>query len=329
MMRGLTTLAHAMSRIIGLLMLGAAASAQAGPELQSRADAWWTGPLLAPSGATLPQGHWLIEPYLFDVMTGGHIDQSGTHHDGPREHDLGSLTYILYGFTDRFTGGIIPRFAYNEPAGAPNSSGVGVGDFTLQAGYGLTQYQDGHLTPAIALVLQETLPTGSYDRLTHPSDGFGSGAYQTAFNVFSQDYFWLPNGRILRARLDLTYTISSSVQLRDQSVYGTPAGFRGSAYPGDGVTVDLAGEYSVTRNWVLAMDVVYQHAQSTRVSGSVNGIPGTYPQESGSSYSVAFAPAVEYNFSSRIGVIFGVRIIEIGRNTSTSVTPAIALNMVF
>ena len=31
-------------------------------------DAWWTGPMLAPSAATLPRGHFLIEPYLFDVI---------------------------------------------------------------------------------------------------------------------------------------------------------------------------------------------------------------------------------------------------------------------
>ncbi|MBV8805065.1 MAG: hypothetical protein JO042_08460, partial [Sinobacteraceae bacterium] len=34
---------------------------------QSRDDAWWTGPLLAASPVTLPQGHFLIEPYVFDV----------------------------------------------------------------------------------------------------------------------------------------------------------------------------------------------------------------------------------------------------------------------
>jgi len=58
---------------------------------------------------------------------------------------------------------------------------------------------------------------------------------------------------------------------------------------------------------------------------------GTSPieQESGSSWSLGFAPAIEYNWSSRMGVLLGVRIIEIGRNTSATITPAIAINMVF
>ena len=144
-----------------------------------------------------------------------------------------------------------------------------VGDLTLQAGYGLTQYQDGSRVPALAFVIDETLPTGRYERLGRSSDGVGAGAYATGFSLYSQDYFWMPNGRILRARLDLTYTLSSAVPLEDASVYGTAYGFRGHAYPGDGYTVDAAAEYSVTRSWVLAMDVIYQYNANTRVRGNL------------------------------------------------------------
>jgi len=57
----------------------------------------------------------------------------------------------------------------------------------------------------------------------------------------------MPNGRILRVRLDLTYALSASAGVHDVSVYGTSSGFRGRAYPGDSFTADAAGEYSVTR----------------------------------------------------------------------------------
>ena len=303
---------------------------------QAREDAWWTGPMLAPNAATLPHGHLLIEPYLFDEITSGHFDMNGNKHAGPLEHDIGSLTYMLYGVTDSITAGLLPRLFFDEPAGAANSSGVLFGDLTLQLGYGLTHYHDGGNTPDISLVLQETLPTGRYDRLTRESDGVGAGAYTTSINLYVQDYFWMPNGRILRARLDLTYGFSSSVSVHDQSVYGTANGFSGRAWPGDSYTADVAAEYSLTRNWVLALDVVYQHNDSTRVMGVVSpasmpmGVPGAeFEQHSGSSFSLGFAPAIEYNWTSRIGALLGVRIIEIGRNTTATITPAIALNMVF
>lgn len=266
--------------------------------------------------------------YLFDVITTGHFDTSGNKHAGPREHDIGSLTYMLYGFTDDITAGLIPRFFFDEPAGATNSSGVRFGDLTLQFAYGLTHFRDGGHTPDISIVLQQTLPTGSYDRLTRVSNGVGAGAYTTSLSLYLQDYFWMPNGRILRGRLDLTYGVSSSVSVQDQSVYGTVNGFSGRAWPGDAFTADAAAEYSLTRHWVLALDVVYQHNDSTRVMGT-SAAGAALEQHSGSSYSLGFAPAIEYNWTSRIGALLGVRIIEIGRNTTATITPAIALNMVF
>jgi Putative MetA-pathway of phenol degradation len=305
----------------------------AGPAEQVQDDAWWTGPMHAASGATLPQGHVLVEPYLYDVMTDARFDVSGRRQSTTGEHDIGSLSYMLYGLTDRVTVGMIPRFGFKEPAGAPNSSSVGVGDLTLQAGFGVTRYEDGHRTPAISVVLAETLPTGRYQRLARESDGFGAGAYTTGLSVNSQDYLWMPNGRILRVRLDLTYSVSSSASLHDVSVYGTPAGFSGRASPGDALTADAAGEYSITRNWVVALDLVYEHRANTRVRGTLPPSPGAaerpaWQTDSGSAYSLTVAPAIEYNWTSRLGVLGGVSIIAAGRNASASVTPALAVNMV-
>jgi hypothetical protein len=47
----------------------------------------------------------------------------------------------------------------------------------------------------------------------------------------------------------------------------------------------------------------------------------TFPK----SWNVGFAPAVEYNWSDRSGVILGVWIVPKGHNTQSSVTPAIAI----
>ena len=111
-----------LSGLMGaLLVLSAGVSAD---EIESRADAWWTGPMLAPNATMLPHGHVLLEPYVFDVISTGSLDASGAHHAAPADQQLGSLTYMLYGLTDNVTVGMIPRFFYNEPAGAPNSSGV-------------------------------------------------------------------------------------------------------------------------------------------------------------------------------------------------------------
>jgi hypothetical protein len=87
----------------------AVADASAPQARQSADDAWWTGPMLANSAATLPRGHFLVEPYLYDV--------SSSHSDG-----YGSLTYMLYGVSDRFTAGLVPVFGYTRVAVAPTAA---------------------------------------------------------------------------------------------------------------------------------------------------------------------------------------------------------------
>jgi hypothetical protein len=264
----------------------------------------------------------LLEPYLFDVKSA-------------HAHGFGTLTYLLYGLADRLTVGSIINAGWNKPDEGASSSGIGLGDLTLQASYRLTQFHKGSWMPTTAVVLQETLPSGKYDRLgNRPSDGFGSGAYTTAIALYSQSYFWLPNHRILRTRLDLTQSFSNRVDIQDVSVYGTGNGFRGTAKPGSAFSADAAAEYSLTRRWVLALDVQFNHNWNTRVSGydsldplSVQN-PPSLVFNSGARSSFAFAPAIEYSWKPTIGVLLGTRFIPSSGSTTSSITPALAVNIV-
>jgi Putative MetA-pathway of phenol degradation len=289
---------------------------------QSLDDAWWTGPMLAPSAATLPRGHFLIEPYLYDVIA--------THSNG-----FGSLTYLNYGLVDRVTVGLIPTAGFNRVSNGPSSSVVRPGEVSLQAQYRLTKFHAGSWIPTTSLAVQETLPTGKYDRLgNRPSDGLGSGAYATTLALYSQMYFWLPNGRILRMRFNVSQGFSKNVNVEDVSVYGTGAGFRGHAKPGSPFFADAAWEYSLTRSWVLALDVTYRHDGNTSVTGynvldpsSVQN-PPSIRLNTGSSDAFGFAPAIEYNWKPNLGVLLGTRVIPAGHNTHATITPAVAINFV-
>ncbi len=92
---------------LGLPTVGASASVAD--------EAWWTGPMLANSGATLPRGHALVETYLFEQR-------------GQGSKLRGSLTYLLYGVTDRLTVGLKPMFGSTSVAG--RASPIGTGDLT-------------------------------------------------------------------------------------------------------------------------------------------------------------------------------------------------------
>jgi len=297
---------------------------------QSLDDAWWTGPMLAPSANTLPEGHFLIEPYLYDVITQGFYDSSGTRISVPHENSFGSLTYALYGLANKFTVGAIPTFGYNEVSNGPSSAGIGVGDLTVQGQYRLHLFREGSWIPTMSVAVQETLPTGKYDQLgNRPSDGFGAGAFTTTPAFYSQTFFWLPNGRILRTRFNVVPSFSRSVSVKDVSVYGTSAGFRGQAMPGPSVLVDAAWEYSMTKRWVLALDATYRHQGNTPVTGyNVSDLAQSIRLNSGSSDAFGLAPAIEYNWKSTVGILLGIRLIPAGRNTAFTITPAIAVNIV-
>lgn len=281
---------------------------------QTMEDAWWTGPMLAAGAGSLPKGHWLVEPYLFDIKTKG-------------SDTLGSLTYVLYGLNDRVTVGAIPTFFHTEVDGGRDTSGVEVGDLQAQAQLGLTKFRKGSWVPTSSVVIQQTLPIGKHDRL-EDRPGFGGGVYSTTLGYYTQTYWWTPSGRIARFRLNTTATMSGATDVRDDSVYGTPVGFRGRAKPGASWLVNGAVEYSVTSNWVLALDLVYTHAEPTKVSG-VGAAGELIRYDTGVHDSFAVAPAVEYNFSPTVGVLAGLRVIPPAGGRRSSVTPAVALNWVY
>lgn len=301
--------------LFGMFLLGFLISATteifAQEARQSLDDAWWTGPVVAYSARSLPQGHWLIEPYLYDV--------AGSHTDS-----FHSFTYFLYGATDRLTIGFAPDLAFNSVRGAPDSSGVHLGDTTLRAQYMLTAMDMERTIPDLALAVLQNLPTGKYDHLSRGSDGFGSGSYATTLALYSQMAWWMPGGRLLRTRLNLSETLSPRVPVSGASVYDTGSDFLGHAQPGNQFSGVVAFEYSVTRNWVLALDLIYNHgnAGSTRGFAEGQSVRTVAPPSDG----YGFTPAIEYNWSSNLGVIAGVRVFPDSHNTKTSVTPVVAIN---
>jgi len=319
--------------IVHALVVAGFVSAQVSAPVAGRQpldDAWWTGPMLAPSANTLPRGHVLLEPYLYDVSMQGFYNSSGTRVSAPHANGFGSLTYMNYGLANRFTVGLIPTFGYNQVSSGPSSAGVGMGDLTVQAQYRIHLFREGSWIPTTSVTVQETLPTGKYDRLgSRPSDGFGAGAFTTTVALYTQTFFWMPNGRILRLRFNVAPAFSRSVNVQDVSVYGTGEGFRGHAKPGPSIFVDAAWEYSMTQRWVLALDATYRYQGNTPVSGyNISNPSPPSLLNSGSSEAFGVAPAIEYNMTRNLGFLLGVRLFPAGRNTAASITPAVAINYV-
>lgn len=101
---------------------------------------------MTPSAGTLPPGHILIEPHVYDVTA-------------PSRNGLGSQSYVIYGLMNRLSVGLIPVFGYNVVSGGPNSTRVRVGDFTAVAQYRSRPLLEGVLQDAhLALRLLRRSP---------------------------------------------------------------------------------------------------------------------------------------------------------------------------
>jgi hypothetical protein len=289
------------------------AAAQAVDAEQMRAamkSARWTGPMLASTAETLPRGHFYTEPYFYDVIVAG-------------DHHPGSSGFYQYGLLDNLTVGFQPSFA---TATNRIGHGMAIGDFKLLSQLRLTHFTPDHRVPTIALVLNEVLPTGKFDRLGPSQEGHGSGAFATEVGVNVQHWFLLNNGRLLRARLNVLQRFYNKTSVEGRSTYGTDAAFRGHARPGARTTLIGAVEYSLTDEWALAFDVEADFAGATKIEGQEVGGGPVLRTRSRASRDVGFAPAVEYNWSPSAGALLGVWIVPKGHNAPASVTPAIAIS---
>jgi hypothetical protein len=335
--------------VVTLLLVGSISSAAVAdpkavvPEPTSTAsyrqaldEAWFTGPLDAPNPTPIPVGHFYAEPYLLGAIVYGAYDgEWNVHRLAHNDYSIISSTLLETGIFQNVSLAVLPEFGYNTSGTAENSSGIRCGDFQVRLKWMLHQFKEGSWMPTLTLAAMEVFPTGSYDNLgSRRANGFGSGAYTSRFALYSQKPFWLPNGRILRARFDLTANIPiGNVGVDNVSVYGTTEGFRGEAKLGNSYTADLGFEYSVTSNWIAVMEFLYQHGDSTLTIGDQRpadtSTPVPFRSASGSSEYWSVAPAVEYNFNANVGIIAGAEVTFAGRNTAASVTPQIALSWFF
>lgn len=286
---------------------------------------WFTGPLLAPAGVTIPKGHTNIEPYFFYTDSFGVYSSNWQVVRTPSSKTISPTMIISQGLADRLDAQASIPYNYNYNS---TDSYHSFGDVSFLLGF---QAIASDTWPNLRITVGETFPTGHYNNLSSIHSGVeatGAGSYQTGFAANFQKVFRVFSGRVLRTRLSLAYTIPSSVHVTGFNSYGGGFGTNGTVNPANRFSVDAGLEYTLTQHWVPALDVVFAHASS----GTFRGIPGVtatggVPSNAGMTYDViSLAPAIEYNFTSRIGVIAGAWFSVTGKNTSNFASGVVALN---
>lgn len=313
-------------------MLLALSGVPAGALAQVPGDAavqaqWFTGSLEAPSPALPKAGLLAIEPYLVYQDNTGYYDDGGSHHasqDDARQVD--SITVFKYGISDRLSIEALPTFVH---VWQDQSRVTGVADLPVELEYRFNDENNKTGFPSVTAAAGITFPAGHYDHLSTPLEGLGTGAYTGKLGILLQSLFAGPGDHPVRLRFyGAAFEPLGGVTVRGISVYGTGAGFRGTVKPGFAAEMGIGAGYGIDRRWVLALDLVQSFANSSHLHG-INENAQFVSTTSSSTAQTSVAPALEYNFSGRVGVIAGVECSVAGRNSAAFVAPQIALSMVF
>ena len=321
----------AAGMLLAMMVVPASAWAQA----HSMDDVRFTGPLLTSSANTQAPGSFFVQPYLIHTRTHGSYDNDGDRHaEYRRSRDSVFSVLLGYGISERWTGELSLN-AGRASVGQQHTDGVRMGDGTLRLKYMLRPGDALSSRMTVSAMLNQSLATGKHDRLgDNVLNGRGNGSYRTGLSLLGQQVLWMPNGRPLRWRWQANWTPSpGEVSVHGSSVYGTEDGFKGHARLGASSSALLAMEYSINRNWALAVDLAATHGSRTTVNGSgldEDGRRDVLHQPGVSSRSFSIAPAVEYIINDNVGVLAGVQAsLPGGRNSASYVSPQLSMTVSF
>jgi hypothetical protein len=285
---------------------------------------WFTGPLFASSSFTVPPGHLNFEPYIFATANTGHYGHNWESTKTPTYWNTYFQPAFQTGVTKWIDFEIEPTLFYNYTNGA----GKWVfGDMPILLDFQL--YKQGvnatDWIMGLKFSLRETIPLGKYQNLNPKkklTDIGGQGSWQTAFALVWGNLFYL-GGQVhfLAWRTEIQYNLPAPVHVKNLNAYGGGKGTDGTVYPPQNFMIDTAIEINLSRNWVFAMDFIGSWSGKTRFKGKTV-VPMTAPP----SAQFSLAPAIEYNWSTNLGIILGPWFTIAGRNTVQFASGVFAVN---
>ncbi len=291
-------------------------------------EPWFTGSLLSIAPDVVPIGYMDLETYfqVFDFL--GEYNKHWHAQSTPRLLTVSPLIFFQTGLSESIEIVALPQLFYNQSQG---QSFVGIGDLPIGLGFQILTQKEGSWRPSIKLITQEIFPLGKYQHLNPKkmdTDSIGRGSYQSTLGLAIGRLFHLSGIHYFAPRFNFLYTYPSPVHVRGFNAYGGGFGTKGKVRPGNSFTALFAMECNLTRNWTFALDVDYIHFDKTRFSGKkgVDEFGAAASVTIPSSEQFSLAPAIEYNFSEKLGIIAGSWFSIGGRNADQFVSGIIALN---
>lgn len=311
--------------VIALLLV---TSVFAKSENQNPEGPWLTGPILAPAGHVVPEGHTNWEPYLFVTDDFGVYGANWRARSLPTTITESPNLVLTRGLGKRWDFETIVPYNFNQER---NQSDSAFADVSLMIGYQAIDVPMDSPWPQLRMVLVETVPSGEYNNRSATKSGTditGAGSFQTGIQANFQKYYRFFGTHFLRTRLSLVYTVPSDVHLNGFNSYGGGFGTDGNMNLGNIFSADLGLEYTLTKHWVPALDFTYSNVDKSIFTGQrgVTNDGKVAALSTKQRENFTLAPALEYNFSANLGIIAGVWFTVAGKDTSDFTSYVVALN---
>ncbi len=289
---------------------------------------WTTGPLVSPNGKTIPKGYTNVQPYYSISQSNTIYNDHWRRVPAPFSETSCPNIELIQGLAKRLDIETDIPYEFNKSMG---QAGKGWDDITMKLGYQLIDSIKNSAIPNLRVWLQEKFPSGRYQHLSpykEGTDATGDGTYQTSIGGTFQQTYRMSDGRYLIAYLSLVYRLPAKTKVVGFNTYGGGFGTNGTVEPGNKVFIDLAFEYTLTQNWVSAIDIIFNSQDKT----TFQGIPGLNADKTiatvgdGKERLLSLVPAIEYNFNSHWGIIAGTWFVYAGRNQDDFAAFSVSIN---
>lgn len=287
-------------------------------------EPWLTGPLLTPTSNVIPKGHWTTQPYVFYLVNYNRFDQHGKTVSSPKLIQWIFQLPTRIGLTENLDFSITPQAVFARSEGASNWS---FSDLPIGFDYQLYRGDENSFLTRIKFSLIESLPTGRFNGLDFDDEGTdvgGNGSFGTNVGLTFGRLKHYGGHHYLSLRLGTYLVIPSQVRVKGVNYYGGDPGTKGVVDPGLEGRILFGAEYTLTKNWALAIDIAAILKNKNRFKGKT-----TLPVGNPSLTNFSVAPALEYNWSPSMGVIIGSWFSVAGRNSSNFVSFVAAYNYVY
>ncbi len=284
---------------------------------------WFTGPLLAPSARVIPPKHLKVKIHWDSYITFGKYNSHWQTASIENFYSEEIRIQFKVGLIKRVEFQIEPSIIYQKTDG---ENAVNFGDLPLGLNVQILGPYTIHGEPNLKLSLLANAPTGKYQHLNghkKQTDATGSGCWFPGLGLNLSQLWYFSDHHYLQLRAMFHYRFGVPVHVKGNNSYGGDASTRGTVYPGNYFIFDTALLYSFTQNWAGSCDFRYRHQNSNRYS-----LRGVKPASS-SGEEFSLAPALEYNFSKKLGIIGGLWFTIAGRNVAQFINGILSLTAYF